>query len=245
MKNCVLVRIVIVYFALVAFADRSPLRGDSITFEFNQDGVLPSAQGAIYTGNVPETSAFSVSGGLLHQDTLSLAFNARAFYVVPGIFNHKFDATLEWSARVLSSNQLGVQMDLANGKFAWNFFLQDGQVVADIANNRVPIVSMNTTDAFHDYKVVIPANSPNFDFFVDGALRFSGMASPGGESILGWGDSTPTGGNGSADWDFVRLTNPETSAVPEPTTLGQVAIGAACLSLIGYAWRGRKREPVK
>jgi PEP-CTERM motif len=239
MKNSPIARIVLTCSAFLAFSNMAPLWAGSISFEFNQDGVLPSAQGAVYVGNVPETSAFSVSGGVLHQDTTSLRFDATAFYEVPGILNHSFDATLEWSARVLSSNQFGVQILVDSGGFQWNFILQDTEVLAYNGTTFAPIVAMNTTDAFHTYRVEIPANSTNYDFFVDGTLMFSGTAPTAGDSLLGWGDSTPTGGNGRADWGFVRLTNPESATVPEPATLTLLSIGT--VAVIGYGWRRRKK----
>ena len=59
-----------------------PARADDFDFEFNTNGVLPSAQGAIYSSDfgVPETSAFSVNGGLLHQNMLSGNQNAEYQY---------------------------------------------------------------------------------------------------------------------------------------------------------------------
>ena len=98
---------------------------------------------------------------------------------------------------------------------------------------------MDTRDALHTYKVLIPANSSTFDFYVDGVLKVSGVsaASIGDpSSLLLWGDSTLSGGNGKADWDFVRLTNP----VPEPTSVALLGVGG--LAMLGCVIRRHRRE---
>jgi hypothetical protein len=151
--------LVLVTLAVLGATGSTEGRADVIDFEFNQDGVLPSAQGAIYSGNVPETSAYSVSGGLLHQYTLSPQVNATAEYRVPGVFNHQFGATSEWSAKVFHDSAVGVQILVSHGALAWNFVLADTGVLAvsEGSSGFVLSVSMSTTDAFHLYKAVIPA----------------------------------------------------------------------------------------
>lgn len=208
-------------------------RADDIGFEFNVPGVLPSSQGATYFGiGAPESAAFSVSGGILHQDTTIFGSDVMAGYFVPDILDHSVDATMEWSAQVQSGAASGIQTVAQDDGFQWNFILTNNAILAYDGTHFSPIIAMDTTDAFHAYRAVIPANSTNFDFYVDSVLRFSGTAPTApAQSYLFWGDGTPTGGNGAADWDYVRLTNPVTQAVPEP---GPVALflGAACTGII-------------
>ena len=65
---------------------------------------------------------------------------------------------------------------------------------------------MATTDAFHTYRIEIPANGSAVQLFVDGVLRYSGAGYASvASSQVWWGDGTPTGGNGKADWDYVRV----------------------------------------
>src|SRR5437870_4802049 len=81
--------------AIGLLAPATPARGDDFGFEFNTNGVLPSAQGATYlTSGLSETSVFSASGGLLHQNTLGTG--QYAIYEVPHTFNHHFDASITW-----------------------------------------------------------------------------------------------------------------------------------------------------
>ena len=73
-----------------------PAWGANIAFEFNMDGVLPSAQGATYfTGpgaGVSESTVFATSGGLLTQNATGAAAAFAAFYGVNG-FDHTLPAT--------------------------------------------------------------------------------------------------------------------------------------------------------
>jgi hypothetical protein len=231
--------------AIVAFflqGGATPAFSTNIAFEFNVNGVLPSAQGATYVTGPPgpsvlEATVFSTSGGLLHQDTTG-GYGVIGRYDVAGVFDHTYDGTLEWSAKAFVNTYWGMQIILQDDGILTDFVLSNSAVFLHNGSTFQSIVSMNTTDEFHDYKVVIPANSPNLEFFVDGALRYSGQtaAAPQG-SLLLWGDGSPTAGNAKVDWDYVRLSNSATPAIPEPSTITLVAAGIVGLVVL------RKRKP--
>lgn len=207
----------------------------SFDFEFNTDGVLPSSQGAIYgpTSNVPETQAFSVSGGMLHQNTLGTS--GVAYYLVQPAFDHRFDATVEWSAKVQQSANFAADVALVDtdplNEREWDFNLQTTGVEVNFPGVVVPL---DTTNAFHVYKVTIPANSDAFSLFVDGTFRFSGNARvvPGAPNQnkggVSWGDETGAG-DAKLDWDYVRFANstvtPEPGALPFLATSGLLGLG--------------------
>ncbi len=207
----------------------APAAGQGSEFEFNVDGVLPSSQGAIYYlgigASVPESSVYSVSGGLLHQATLGTG--AAAYYVSPKVFDHHLDAVLEWRCKVShASGDAGVYValhdpDPANYR-AWNFYLLDDRIKEEAAPHAYAL--LDTTDAFHTYKLVIPADSDTYQLYVDGILKLTGTAAVVGDTTYPWrgqfiwGDAT--GGNdGSVDWDYIKLsqlpsdgTSPTTAA---------------------------------
>lgn len=241
MKKAFLVGSSLLWLTLIA--STSPVLGGTILFDFNTAGVLPSSQGATFFGSASETSVYSVSGGILHQDTLAFPSDVSAGYKVNNALDHTIDATLEWTAKKSPGGGLGVQILVAGSGLQWNFVLQDDGLYMHAAVNFERIVAMSTTDAFHNYKVLIPANSPNFDVLIDGIQRYSGVASSSSESLFEWGDSTPTGGNGKADWDAVRLLNSSSASAPEPSTVG--LLGCCLLGFVGrWVVRNRKRKHV-
>ena len=178
-------------------------------FQFNVDGILPSAQAAQYDGNVAETAAYSVSGGLLHQNTLSLGGGTYAWYLLNGTFNHDYPGTLEWRVKVDHNDDVAVVMSLATANRLWWVNLRDNGIeVVNASGAREFVVSLDTTDAFHVYKVVIPDGSDSYQLYVDGQPVYASVAPVASGQNTYFGDSTPTGGNASAEWDYVTLVNP-------------------------------------
>ena len=199
----------------------------SFAFEFNNDGVLPSAQGAPYVGTVAESSAYSVSGGLLHQNTTQFGGGARASYELGAIFDPAFDFSLTWSTRILTSQfPIGTSVGFAGGGRQYEFGLINGGLTTFTGGSYQTVVPMDTTDALHTYRLLGTAASPSYQLFVDDVLRYTGTARSTAASFFQFGDATTTGGNGTADWDFVRFVN-----VPEPSAafLGALGIGAVVI----------------
>jgi PEP-CTERM motif len=135
--------------------------------------------------------------------------------------------------KIINSPSLGAFVYFEGGGFGWNFIIANDQVrYLDSAGNFLTLALFDTTDAFHQYKVVIPANSANFDLLIDNNLVASASANTRGGNLLQFGDPTSTGGNGIADWDYVRLINsPTTNPAPEPATLALLLVGFGLLNL--------------
>ena len=186
-------------------------------FEFNTNGILPSAQGATYVGTGAESAVFQVTNGLLRQNTTVLPQNGGGYYEITNRFEHTLPTVMEWRCQVLNvtcgpgGGYCGKAQTVflhGNG-LDFGFFIQPGQVEFwNGSNNYSTLVVTNTTNAMHTYRVEIPALQSNFSFYVDGVLLVSNhpaRVADNQTSFFYWGDGTPTGGNAAVDWDFVRL----------------------------------------
>jgi hypothetical protein len=151
-------------------------------------------------------------GGVLLQNTLQFANDVGPYYLLNGTFDHHFPATLEWRIKVGHNQAQAVDIGLGTPNRYWLFNIADyGVEVPGTCGGCWNLaVSMDTTDAFHTYRVVISADSDTYDLFVDGQFQFSGAAgiSPGDTYF---GDGTLSGGNASAEWDYITLVNPVVS----------------------------------
>lgn len=194
-------------------------------YQFNADGVLPSAQLALFVGeNVPsEAAVFSVSGGYLRQNTVPFPANAAAWYEFHNLFDHSIDAQLEFRAQLGQCTPPqpgpcanGAAVLVADDGYAWLFNLTpEGVYVTTPTGAYVPLVPLGTPayPAYspfneHTYTVVIPANTSVYSMLIDGIPVATGEAySRPGASYAWFGDGSPTGGNASIDWNYVRLTN--------------------------------------
>ena len=94
--------------------------------------------------------------------------------------------------------------------------------------------------AFHTFRLDTFAATHSFSLAIDGAPVASGLMSPGyaGENLFIFGDGTPTGGDLTVDFQFIRF-NAEPVAVPEPSAGALSGLGAASLLLLRLV-RNRK-----
>jgi hypothetical protein len=151
---------------------------------------------------------YVVSGGALHQDSGFPGGDVEAYYQKSGAFDHSIDQIIEWRTKVINSPGVGVGVGAIDDGYAFIFALSnDGVKINDAPGVWTPIASLNTTDGYHTYRLVIPATGATYQLFVDGVLAASGntIYTLTGPSTLSWGDLTPTGGNAKADWDYVRV----------------------------------------
>ena len=99
--------------------------GTTLALDFNS---LPSAQGWQFVGQgVPETSAFSVDGTTLRQNTTGSGFSGWAYYQIPNIVDVAQGYSIEVRARVISEEFSSpgafsfAATDVSGlGRFVWN-----------------------------------------------------------------------------------------------------------------------------
>lgn len=206
--------------------------------EFNSAGILPSSESDIEFFNntsSTETSLYSVSGGLLQQQTLSVNGNASYHFpdtVKPG---SEFDASLttiiEARLRVVDIVGLaGAYFQAFDGGNRYSaFFEPTGLSILTPTGNQS--FSINVFD-FHTYRLVSPANSDALNLFVDGTLVANVTAAANSLNGFGFGDGITALGNGAnVEWDYVRV-----SQVPIPTSIWLFLSGLISV----YSWGLRR-----
>lgn len=210
-------------------------------FEFNVDGVLPSADPDTTVANnsgFPEASLYSVSGGLLQQRTISV--NGNISYGVPnaslsgGTLDPTQGFSIEARLRILDIDGLGGAFFQAlDGAHRYSVFFGPGAVQV-LGATGFDAFAIDLTE-FHTYRLETGANTNAFDFYIDGVLTHSDVAGANA-SVNGFnfGDGiTNPGAGADADWDFVRFSQPiAETAVPEPGVVlifGSALLGVACV----------------
>ena len=208
---------------LTTLAGVSTALGQGVNYRFDTDGVLPSSQGAIHSvsSGLNESSVYAVENGRLQADTRGTG--KYSYYVVDRIFNHSFDASLQWRANVSQNDGQGVVVSVASGSYAWNFNLAENGVEVEQEGGWTLVVPMDTRDAFHSYRVEIPRNGAAFDLYVDEVLLYSGKAKEGGNNsaTLSWGD-TSAQGDGKVDWDYIRLSQRHSTTRTRPALVSSI-----------------------
>jgi hypothetical protein len=213
----------------------APASAGNLGFEFNNDGVLPSSQGAFYTttAGTPEADVFSASGGLLRQGGFSTANpNDAVGYRGEVAYDPTQPATWEWRLRLLHpidivKDGIGIQSNIDVGGRVMTTVIRTTAVAISGANPVSLFFDVGT--GFHDYLVEFNPGASHFDFFFDGQLLLSDDVSvPSGVhpgALFYW-----LGGQDSqAEWDFVRFRNG--AAVPLPSAAFLLALGALALAL--------------
>jgi hypothetical protein len=213
----------------------------TVTLDF---GSLPSAQGWDYwafNNTYPESSAYSVSGGILHQDTIGAGFEGTGnnIYVFPISVAPDLPFALRLRARVTAVEvpypgqehpfgfSFAVEGDSAGVGVGVGTFIQNpaGQAVHGI-----------DTTQYHDY-LLQGTLTGGYSLFVDGNLAMTGapysLDYTTGSNELSLGDGTGAE-NARADVSYFSFTQP----TPEPSTL--TLLGAGAVGLSAYGWRRRR-----
>ncbi len=196
------------------------------TFEFDEDGILPSADDDIQLfilGAADETEVYSVSGGLLEQRTFSVAGNYSYSFpdssLLGGGIDPALNLVMEARLRILDiQGSDGVFFEAFDGANRYGPLFEETGLVFFDAGNRGPSIDLSDLDLniFHTYRVESPGNSTSFTFSEDGQIVFTGVATASTFNGFEWGDGLSTGGNGAdVDWDFVRFAQPIPPSVPE------------------------------
>jgi hypothetical protein len=212
-------------------------------FDFNTDGALPSSQGAIYQGGTSEASAYAVSNGMLHMDTFAVF---PAAYQFPNVLNMAADITIEWRARVVQTvgTDFGPALSLCSGPYSWTFAMTDTGIFEHSGFHLSTgdgwdawsTAAVFSSGEFHTFELFIPANSLDYNLFLDDVLRYSGTATAtdpsknfaAGSLYLGEG-LTSSINRSLSEWDYVQIQN-----VPEPS--GFTLLSATCAMLVIRVW---------
>ena len=159
----------------------------NITLNFNS---LPSAQGWVFeeVGNsAPESAVFSVSGNVLHQNTIGTGFqgSSHIVYVLPNVVSSNQPFVLTLRARLLQEENLsgnhygfgvGVYAGDTNGGYIAGFSLGAGILLGGGNGNAVAL----DTSLYHDFRVQGDLGArTNFQIFVDDVLIMSNAAVAG------------------------------------------------------------------
>ncbi len=145
----------------------------TITLNFNS---LPSAQGwVIYSTNpniVPETSVYSVSGGLLHMDTINTGVGYNSFaYSRSGVVNAQLPFTITTRVRITDywqqgdGNWGGFELAVFTGLEEFEVGISPIRIASGLGKTISTSVDVSQ---FHEYRMVAQPGSPgSFEFFID------------------------------------------------------------------------------
>ncbi len=209
----------------VAFClNETKTAANEITLDFNS---LPNAQGWVFSGGPAsvESNVFSVSGGILHQNSIGIGRNStsgEAYYQFGGIVDPALPFTLTARVRVNNEeyaslypqNAYGFAIEVSDGAAQYSFGLGfDSLQVSHYPSASLPVQIVDTTSLFHDYRLEGGGGSSSFSLYVDDVLFDTGPnASIGDINTIFLGDFTQ-GRNVSAD-----IASFSFSQVPEPST---------------------------
>jgi len=180
--------------------------------QFSVDGMLPSADPEIeyhQGGPQPESSYFSVSGGLLQQRSFGVVSGWPA-YGYPTSPANQGGAALDPNQTTVAEFRLrilqiegtgGVFFEMYDGEYYGLQFRNNGVQVTDSQQSFIGVDVFQ----FHTYRIVAPFDSDQFDVYIDGVLALSTSAVPlPGWSGFQWGDDfSDPGISGDVDWDYI------------------------------------------
>ncbi|MGH3034617.1 MAG: hypothetical protein ACRDON_08675 [Gaiellaceae bacterium] len=185
-----------------------------VALDFAAAGVLPSSHGLTYVSDTgtPEASVFSVSGGLLHMNTLGTG--AVAYYQT------SFDPTrafvLAFRMKVFpGTGSFGVDFDVEDPvtQRDFEFGFEPHGITLPPSPNR-DFLAVDTASRFRTYVVAVPAGSTLWRLFIDGRFAASGRVSGGdfsGVPRFLFGDGA-SAWDGRMDVDFVVFCQPREEA---------------------------------
>jgi hypothetical protein len=198
-----------------------------LTLDFATNPTLPSSQGmSFYTDSgMPESGLVSIlDSNRLKLDSFAASGDRQVYYTKPNFFDHMIDLEIEVRMKVLNSNNFGFFVVAYNPNVSSNFVISrtNWQIYGLASGNG----QYDFSQGFNTFKYKGYAATNSYEFFVNGTLVASG-ARPGGYNgnEFYFGDGTPTGGNVTAEVQYVRYSNqnfssvPNGGEVPEPISL--------------------------
>ena len=186
----------------------------TISLDFNS---LPSAQGWTFhngTSGIPDTSVFSVGGGVLHQNTIG--FGASGFaYRLDGVVDASSPFTLTVIARVLNyevqsfNNPYGFNIGVLVGTEHFDVGIAPGNIRGGASGGTLFSNSIDVSQV-HEYRIEGTPGSGFFELFVDNiSLGTAPAAVTGSPNGLFLGDGT-AGANAEVEvshYSFVQVSN--------------------------------------
>lgn len=234
----------IVLLVIAVFAIRPPvLAANPATLGFTS---LPSAQGWIYfSDGAPETSIFSLSNGVLVQNTLAGPATVER-YKLGGVLDPSLPFTIAIRARVLAdsgfcpSNPFGFAFSATVEEEIYSIGLSTNRI-QDVLGNDLSTTADNTV--FHDYRLEVTPGV-GYVLFVDGTLLGSGppriipQPDPDGflPNHLAFGDSTRCQGALAevASYRFTQVKKVRIDIKPgsEPNSINLGAAGVIPVAIL-------------
>lgn len=200
-----------------------PAQATVLTLDFAQNPTLPTLQGMSFyseTGR-PEGDFGSILGNnrLKLDSFTTLTSDRMAYYYKDNIFDHNTDLEMELRIKIINSSPFGFSVGVANINVSSNFVVnKNGWIVYGVTSG----AGYDFSQGFNTFKYKGYGATNTYEFFVNGTLVASG-ARPSGYSgnQYFFGDGTPTGGNVSAEVQYIRYSNENFSsgAVPEPVSI--------------------------
>jgi hypothetical protein len=201
----------------------TPAQATVLTLDFAQNPTLPTLQGMSFyseTGR-PESDFASILGSnRLKLDSFStLTSDRMAYYYKDNIFDHTTDLEMELRIKIINSSPFGFSVGVSNINVSSNFVVnKNGWIVYGVTSGG----GYDFSQGFNTFLYKGYGATNTYEFFVNGT-RVAFGARPSGYSgnQYFFGDGTPTGGNVSAEVQYIRYSNESFSsgAVPEPVSL--------------------------
>lgn len=161
-------------FLMLLYLSSTVAAQGTITLDVNS---LPSTQGWIYfSDGSPETSIFSVSEGILTQNTLAGPFTVER-YKRQGVLDPSFPFSIAIRARVVAdsgicpTNPFGFAFGATAGEEIFLIGLSTSRI-QDVRGVDLSTTADNTI--FHDYRLEVTPGV-GYSLFVDGTLLGSGL----------------------------------------------------------------------
>jgi hypothetical protein len=183
-------------------------------YDFDSDGILPNLTIFNNTGQ-PNSNFYTVSGGVLQQDTSTVAGNISFLFPdvssTGGGFSQAKATYAEARLKITSaSGDSGIYLAIYDGgkSYTANF----SATGVTVGSTFVPLTDIGN---FHTYRLESPPNSSILYLYRDGVLTISTTAASAPYNGFGWGDGSSSGGNhGVADWDYIEFGQLSTYTPP-------------------------------